>query len=61
MCYSDKFLSILSLPLSCYPPKGEVDASTVVPLIDGGTEGLKGQAWIPTPYILLLLDLLALT
>jgi len=41
----------LKVGLLSYDDDGELDLSTVVPMVDGGTEGFKGNARVVIPGI----------
>lgn len=44
------------LSLLKYNEDGSVDPSTIIPLIDGGTEGFKGNARVVLPGITACID-----
>uniref|UniRef100_M4BYL0 NEDD8-activating enzyme E1 catalytic subunit n=1 Tax=Hyaloperonospora arabidopsidis (strain Emoy2) TaxID=559515 RepID=M4BYL0_HYAAE len=46
-----RYLNSLVVSLAEVNENGKVDASTIIPLIDGGTEGLRGQARVIIPRI----------
>uniref|UniRef100_A0A1B6K7X0 NEDD8-activating enzyme E1 catalytic subunit n=1 Tax=Homalodisca liturata TaxID=320908 RepID=A0A1B6K7X0_9HEMI len=46
-----RWINGMLLSLLCYDENGELDQSTIIPLVDGGTEGFKGNARVILPGV----------
>lgn len=52
---TDNLVVILQISLLCYED-GVLDPSSIIPLIDGGTEGFKGNARVILPGMTACID-----